>query len=191
MPGTASRLSLSERREEASSLFLKGLTVAEVARKLDVTWDTAKGYERWHEQRIAKQAADNPQLLSDVLRNTVAQMAELDQVRAAAWRQYHTTDSAQVRLQALNTVRQATNDKAKLFGLFGVKQEFYVNVQNVTAVQSLMIEFLQREMCDDDRVKLEAFLATPEVQRFMGQAASLPVLELGTGDHEEVEATAV
>lgn len=185
VPRTASHLSLSERREKASELFLKGLNVAEVARRLDVEWDTAKGYQRWHEDRIAKQAAENPQLLSDVLRNTVAMMAELDQVRAAAWRQYHTTESAQTRLQALNTVRQAGSDKAKLFGLFGVKHEVYALMANVKMVQDRLIAFMTNHLCDDDRTQLEALLMSPELQQYMG-APMLPMIEL---ESQEVEMT--
>lgn len=184
---TRSRLTLSERREEASSLFLKGFTVTDVARKLGVEWDTAKGYKEWHEARIEEQAKGSPQLLSDVLRNTVLMIEELDQVRAAAWRQYHSSESRQTKLQALNTIRAAQTDKAKLFGLFGVKQDFYVHVQNVTLVQNKLIEFLTRELCEEDRAKLEHFLMSPELQQYMGAANQLPLIELGEGEYEEAE----
>lgn len=168
MPRSASTLSLSERREAASTLYLKGFTVADVAKKLDITWDTAKSYKRWHEEQISKQARENPQLLSDVLKNTVAMLAELDQVKAAAWRTYHHKDTGpQTKLQALNTIRQAQNDKAKLYGLFGVKQDFFTLVASVKMVQDRVLDFLARELCADDRAKLERFLMSPELQQYM------------------------
>lgn len=180
-------MTLHERREEAASLFLKGFSVSEVAKRLGVTWDTAKGYKQWHEDRISHEAATNPQLLSDVLRNTIESLQEKDQIRAAAWRTYHTSISQQVKLQALNTARAASSDKDKLYGLLGVKQDFYVLVQNVTVVQNLILEFLQRELCEDDKTKLEDFLSRPEVQQFMGRSS---VIELGAGEYEEVEQSA-
>lgn len=183
---TRSRLSLSERREFASELFLKGFNVTDVARKLRVSWDTASSYKKWHEDRVAAQAQENPQLLQDVLRNTVLSLQELDQIRASAWRQYHASESRQIKLQALNTIRSAQQDKAKLFGLFGVKQDFYLHVQNVTLVQTMLIEFLSRELCADDREKMDRFLSTPEVQKFLGAAATMPVLEIEEGESEEV-----
>lgn len=187
---TASRKTLSQRREEASDLFTKGFTVADVANKLKVSWDTAKGYKRWHEARLAKSAADQPQLLQDVLKNTIQSLAEFDQVRAAAWRTYHTSDSKQVKLQALNTIRSAQADKAKLFGLFGVKQDFFIHVQNVTAVQGLLLDFLSRELCEADRSKLERFFQKPEVVQFLAAASNLPQIEMGSDD-EIVDAEVV
>lgn len=182
---TKSKLTLSERREEASELFAKGFNVSDVARRLRVSWETAKSYKLWHDERIENAATENPQLLQDVLKNTIASIGELDQIRKEAWRTYHTAESKQIKLQALNTIRQAQQDKAKLFGLFGVKQDFYVHVQNVTVVQNKILDFLSRELCEADRRKLEAFLATPELQRYMGQAQGIPVLELGEGDDED------
>lgn len=185
MPRSASTLTLSERREAASDLFLKGFTVADVAKKLDITWDTAKSYKRWHEKRITEQARANPQLLSDVLKNTVAMLAELDQVKAAAWRTYHGKGvGAQTRLQALNTIRQAQNDKAKLYGLFGVKQDFYTLVANVKLVQDRVLDFLARELCSEDRTKLERFLMSPELQQYM----QTPSLALPMGDDDVIDA---
>lgn len=183
---TKSKLTLSERREEASELFAKGFNVSDVARRLKVSWETAKAYKEWHEERIANSANENPQMLQDVLRNTIASLAELDQIRKEAWRTYHTADSKQIKLQALNTIRSAQQDKAKLFGLFGVKQDFYVHVQNVTVVQGMILDFLGRELCEPDRRKLEAFLAKPELQRYMGQAQGIPILELDS-EEDDIE----
>lgn len=182
---TASLMSLSERREEASSLYLKGFTVTEVARRLKVAWDTAKGYKEWHERRIEEEAASKPQLLSDVLRNTIAMMAELDQVRAAAWRTYHTAVSQQVKLQALNTVRSAGNDKAKLFGLFGVKHEVYATMANVKLVQDRLIAYMRDQLCDECKPGVEQLLMSPELQQYMN-LPTLPLLELSESEYEEV-----
>lgn len=187
---TRSALTLSERREEASALYLKGFTPSEVAKKLHVTWDTAKSYKAWHEDRISQQAKENPQLLADVLKNTVEMLAELDQVRAAAWRTFHTAESRQIKLQALNTIRQAQQDKAKLFGLFGVKQDFYTLVVNVKTVQDRILEFLARELCESDRRKLETFLTSPELQQYMSLGA-LPEAPMSEEDEDVVDAEIV
>lgn len=182
-------MNLHERREEACSLYTKGLTVAEVARRLGVTWDTAKGYQRYYNERLSEAASTNPGLLSDVLKNTIAMLAELDQVRAAAWRAYHGKHaSPQTKLQALNTVRAATQDKAKLFGLFGVKQDVLVLVTNVKVVQDKLLQFMRDSLCEDDRAKLEHFLTSPELQQYMQQPElpALPVLDLSEDDYAEV-----
>lgn len=184
-----SAMNLHERREEACSLYTKGLTVAEVARRLGVTWDTAKGYQRYYNERLSEAASTNPGLLSDVLKNTIAMLAELDQVRAAAWRAYHGKHaSPQTKLQALNTVRAATQDKAKLFGLFGVKQDVLVLVTNVKVVQDKLLQFMRDSLCEDDRAKLEHFLTSPELQQYMQQPElpALPVLDLSEDDYAEV-----
>lgn len=183
---TKSKLSLSERREFASELFEKGFTVSDVARKLKVTWDTAKGYKQWWEDRLAEVAQANPAMLQDVLLNTVQSLAELDRVRAAAWRTYHTAESRQLKLQALNTIRQCQQDKAKLFGLFGVKQDFYMMVANVKVVQDRLLGFMRDELCEGDRAKLERFLTSPEMRQYMG-LPELPSLPEGDDDIEDAE----
>lgn len=182
---TKSRKTLTQRRHEAADLYTKGFTVSEVSDRLKVSWDTAKAYKRWHEARLESAAQAQPQLLQDVLKNTIQSLAELDQVRAAAWRTYHTSESKQVKLQALNTIRSAQADKAKLFGLFGVKQDFFIHVQNVTAVQGLLLDFLSRELCEADRQKLERFFEKPEVVQFLAAARGLPQIEL-TGEDEDI-----
>jgi hypothetical protein len=183
---SASELSLSERREKATEYFLKGLTVADVAHKLNVTWDTAKGYKRWFEENVRSEAADNPHILSDVITNTFRALASSDQVMAALWKEYHTADSKQLRVQTLNAIRAVQQDKAKLFGLLGIKHEFYAKVQVVNAVQMKLLAFLQSELCEADRRKIDAFLTSPEIMRYM-QESDMPLVELGEGDYEEAD----
>lgn len=183
---TRSNLSRAERLERAFKLFTKGIEIAEVARRLHVSWDTAKRYhEKWQDS-IAAEAEDNPELLRDVVRNTVQAIRELDLVRAEAWRTYHTSDSKQTKLQALNTIRQCQQDKAKLFGLFGVKQDFFDHVQRVNYVQAQLLAFMSEHLCDVCRENMARFLEGPELEQYMSMSSKMPVIELGEGDVEEV-----
>lgn len=187
---TRSKLSRSERLAKAFEFYGKGLDVAEVSRRLRVSWDTAKRYKEKWEASIDAEAQEKPELLRDVVRNTVQAIRELDMVRAEAWKTYHTADSKQTKLQALNTIRSCQTDKAKLFGLFGVKQDFFLYVQSVNIVQSRLLEFMAEKLCDADRDALAALLEG-ELAPYLPNTSSMPVLELSEGDDDVEDAVLV
>lgn len=183
---TKSKKTLAERRELAGELFAKQQSVAFVAKRLGVSWETAKSYKVWWEEQIAEEAASNPGLLRDTLRNTVAQLRELDLVIKEAWKIVHATGrdgdgnlyqtGNQTRLQALNTIRQASADKAKLYGLFGVKQDYFQFVQSVNAIQARLLEFMGETLCPSDREAL-AELLEGELAQHMAITSGLPMIE--------------
>lgn len=189
MPRTASSMSLSERREEAASLFRKGFTNADVARRLKVSPDTAASYRKWYEQRHQQEIADNPHFLNEVLSNTLKNLQEIDEVRKEAWRQYHKAEARQIKLQALNTVRACQQDRARIYGLLGVDQATSAMYANIKFVQDKILQFLNEAICDDDRGKLARMLATPEFQKYFGASGNVEVIdasfkELESGEHE-------
>lgn len=175
---TSSDLSLSERREEAFVCFNKGWTNADVARHLSVSPDTAGRYRALWEETLQREAQTNPSLLRDVLENTIKALSELDLVRKAAWEMHDevgvhakecpecetvvtfiTSGRADQRAQALRILVSAQEQRGKLFNLFGVKAEYMQHVQQVQRMQNLLIDFMQRELCPEDRRKLELLLA--------------------------------
>ncbi len=185
---TKSKLTLSERREAAFRLFLRGFTNAQVARQLGVTDDTVTNYRRIYEDRIAAEAAHNPALLRDVLANTIRAMEELEEVRREAWASLNAEHSCeecnchlmshQSRNQYLSTLLKAQEQRGKLFGLFGVKQEFAVMVFNVKAAQDKILEFLARNLCPTDRSAFQRFLDGPEMQAYANSAGPIETTAL-------------
>jgi hypothetical protein len=184
---TASALSLTERREAAGALIRKGFTNAEIARKLRVSPDTAAGYRKWNEERHKQEIADNPHFMNEVLSNTLRNLREIDEVRKEAWKQYHTAEVKQVKLQALNTVRACQQDRARIYGLLGVDQATSAMYANIKFVQDRILEFLNQELCDVDRERLRRMLISPEFKKYFGEShiadeiIDVPFEQIGSG----------
>lgn len=177
---TKSKLTLGERRRKAGDLFAKGFSDDEVARELRVTRQTVNSYRRRYEEELHDEARKNPTLLREVLANTMRSLSELDRVRAEAWKHLKnrkTTEvlecqecghlnevaiayevSDQARTQYLNVLLKAQDQRAKLFGVIGVKADMLVAVAQVKVIQDKVIDFIQRELGPESRAKLEAFL---------------------------------
>lgn len=168
MPRSNSDLTLSERRERAFQLYLKGYTVADVARDLEVAPNTASRYKSEYEEELEQQTKSNPALLQDVLKNTFRSLEELDQLRKEAWQRYERATTDGTRTKYMRIILASQDQRAKLFGLMGVKQQYMVFVNNVHAVQQKLMQFMREELCDRDRRKLEAYM-TEELSEFMGE----------------------
>lgn len=170
---TASSLRLGARREKAAELFTKGYSVVEVARELEVSPDTASRYKKRFEQDIADQARANPTMLRNVVANTMRALEELEKVREAAWRRHDAATNDTVRASMLKIVLQAQDQRAKLFGLFGVKADYFLHVAAVREQQEKLIEYMTRHLCPADRVKLEEFI----LEQFNNELADLPTAD--------------
>jgi transposase-like protein len=156
--GAYRAMGIGQRREAASTLFAKGYTNAEVSREMGVHPDTVTRYRAWHEQQLNAAARSNPHLLRDVLGNTLRSLEELDRVRAEAWKQYEASGLPSVKKDFLKISLQAQSERAKLFGLMGVKQDTMIYINGVKELQDKLIDFMQKELCPEDRVKLEEYL---------------------------------
>jgi predicted transcriptional regulator len=163
---TSSPYPLQQRKRLARDLFLQGYSVTEVADELTISVDTAIRYKQQYEAEIKEQARANPQLLTNVLENTIRAMEELDAIRREAWNKYHSTSHVQTQSNMLNIALKAQSERAKLFGLFGVKPEYMMHVQRVQLLQQKLLEFMARELCQSDRRKLEDYL-TGELRAFL------------------------
>lgn len=212
MPKTRSKLSLSERREQAYVLFAKGYTNARVAEELKVNKDTVKGYRDRYESSVQAQAAANPAFLRDVVANTFRSLAELDQIREDAWAhmkrrkekrefvvecpecEYEFTFVAkldyeipdQTRVQYQNVLLKAQDQRSKLFGIMGVKQEVMVAMMQVKMVQDRLLHFMAEHLCAADRVELEEFLQSPELAKYMSASSPAGQLTEWSGSDDEI-----
>jgi hypothetical protein len=156
---TNSSLSLGARKQKAVELFTRGWTPSAVAAEIGVTVGTAKRYHDQYEQDIAEQARAHPNLLREVVKNTIGALAEIEQLRQEAWRNYEDTANPQTRVAFLNTARAATADKHKVLQLFGVKAEYMAQVAVIQANQQKLLEFLAgHAWCDDDKLAVIEFL---------------------------------
>ena len=189
MPKSNSKMTLSERREKAFEYFSRGYTNRKVASILKVNKDTAAGYRRKYEENLQAQARANPDFLKDIAANTVRSLEELDRIREDAWShmesrtvkvehtcpeceteyetkiRYEITDKERVAYQSV--LLKAQDQRSKLFGVMGVKQEVFIALVQVKAVQDLILEFISNSLCPADKAALEAFLLTPELQAYM------------------------
>jgi hypothetical protein len=192
------------RMEKAFTFYRRGFKVADVARELNVHRDTAAAYKRLYDERVATEAAQNPELLTDVLKNTYRSLEELDDVRQEVWRNLRDRErreliecehcgeeqehvfkepiSDQARASYLNTLLKAHDQRTKLFGLMGVKQEVFAVFQQVDAVQRAMLEWMVRELCAEDRAKLATFLEVSFPEYL--PAPAVPALM--AGDDEDI-----
>lgn len=179
---TASKLSLGERRAEALELFTQGHSVTSVAKKLNVTKDTASRYRRFYEQRIQQEAAANPQLLNKTLENTLRTLEENDRIRRELWDLYEEGEMGDTnRVAIMDKLLKAGEQRAKLLNLFGVKSEYFVMVNSVKTVQDRLIEFMRAQLCPTDRAALETLLMG-ELAEHMGSLQGIPTLPLGAID---------
>lgn len=175
-----SKLGLSQRRERAFELFARGYTNTDVARDLTVHMDTVARYRGLYEERIHAQAAANPNFLKDVVNNTMRSLEELDRIRADAWKHLEprTTKvvhecpecettwtekekvevSDQTRAQYHNVLLKAQDQRSKLFGVLGVKQEVFVAIMQVKIVQDKVLEWMAENLEGDLRDALATFL---------------------------------
>lgn len=219
---TKSKLTLSERREEAAQLVARGFTDTDIARKLGVSRKTARSYREFYERKLKAEVAERPDLLRDVLGNTVRQLREFDDIRKLAWEnlrrrkktfsviceecshemeyvyQEPPTDTAIVQYQ--NVLLKAADARAKLFGLLGVKQEIFVEIQNVNLVQNKILAWMADNLDGDARAKLADFIET-DLAPYIAPAVedrATPVLDqssvsaiLGGSEPIPVEAAAV
>lgn len=196
---TKSPYGLSERRQRAYELYGRGRMPAEVARRLDVSLKTACRYRDEFEDSVRDEVRNNPSMMSEFLENTIRMLRENNMIRAEAWDQYelassdrvypcpeedcdgHVTvpsASHQTLNQYLNTITKAQDQRAKLLGLFGVKHEFFLHVQNVRIVQEALVTFLRDELCTADRAKVERFLTTGAVAEAFQATQGLPAIDV-------------
>lgn len=156
---TRSPYNRSQRKAISRRLFLRGYSDADVARKLRVDYSTARRYREEWERDTQRAARDNPHILKDILANTIKALEELDEIRRECWEQYNDKKtSAPMKQGYLNTMLRAQEQRVKILGVFGVKQEFLLHLQQVQLFQAQLLGFLQRELCGADRDKLVAFL---------------------------------
>lgn len=213
MPKTKSKMSLSERREAAFKLFSRGYTNVAVAEELKVSRDTVKAYREKYDASIHAQAQANPNYLRDVVARTFQSLDELDQIREDAWKHMQRRKekrefdiecpdcgsefvfvakldfeiSDQTRAQYHNVLLKAQDQRSKLFGVMGVKQDVMIAVMQVKMVQDKLLQFMADHLCAADREELETFLQTPELQRYMATSSLEPAKGLLELPSEEVE----
>lgn len=200
MPKTKSKLTLSQRREKAYELFARGYTNKDVKERLHVSNDTVANYRKQYNERIHAQAAANPKLLQDVVSNVIRTLEELDQIRADAWKKmeprtrkvkiecpecghrwkevesYEVSD--QTRAQYLNVLLKAQNERNKLFGVIGIKQEAFSMMMQTQIVQNRIIEWMMNNLEGDIREALANFLET-ELSEYMQNQTPLASLTSG------------
>lgn len=191
------KLTRIERLQRCFDFFDQGLSNAEVCRRMKLAPNTATKWRRLWAERNRDDLVENQSLLQQVLSNTLQMLRENEQIRRAAWQEYHagieihqahcdecdalvefTIGNPVTRNSSLNTLMKSQEHRAKLLGVLGIKQEFFGMVSAVQAVQEKLLEFLARELCPADRAKLDSYFDSPEMQPYMVQAQSIPVATL-------------
>lgn len=169
-----SGLNRQQRLERSFEMFAKGYRNVDVRRRLKISADTCRRYRQLYEEHLQHEVTDNPRMLTDVLGNTVRVIEEIDLVKKDAWgrldkrqgREHYCEEcechiplsiSEAVALERV--ILETTQQRMRLFGLLGVKQEYFIHVQRIQLIQAKIIEFLQSELCEDDRRKFERFMA--------------------------------
>lgn len=200
---TKSKLTLRQRREKAYRLFAQGVDDRDVATELKVSRKTVAAYRQRYEGIITEEAGNSPTLLQDVLKSTVRALRELDMIRADAWKRLtekptkykfdceHCGEELvielplpptdQNRVQYQNVLLKAQEQRAKLLGVLGVKQEVFIQFNNIKIVQDKVLEWMGRNLCATDRERLAVFMET-ELAQYLGspEAIEAPSYEVVT-----------
>lgn len=164
--------------------MLKGWRNRDIARELNVSEDTVARYRVEYAEKLESQARDNPDLLIQVVKNTMAALEEVDLIRQSAWEDYQRArEGVVVECEGcgsefvvppspratqngfLKTILQAQEQRSKLYGLFGVRQEYFLEVGRVKVLQERLLEFMKRELCVADRMKLATYLRGVDMPR--------------------------
>lgn len=175
---TNSTLKLSARKQQAFELYARGQSIVEVAKVLSVAWDTAKRYQDAYEAMLRDQALENPDLLSDVVGNTFRALVECEQARAAAWDRYQKASTDQSRAAFLNLALKAGADRAKLYGLLGVKPEYAARMEAIRAQHAKLMDFMNSELCPVDRQRLIEFISN-DMGAELAELPTAPEVEYG------------
>ncbi len=177
---TKSKLSLKERRERAFDLIGRGYKDVDIAADIGVSRQTAASYRRTYEDDLVRRAAEQPDVVGNAVANIFRLLAELDDVRTMAHKKlarrkkkvsitcdsclhemeftYQEPPNDQATVQYQNVLLKAADQRAKVLGLMGVKQEVFVEIQNVNIVQQRLIGWLQTYLPQEWRVKLADFM---------------------------------
>lgn len=206
---TESPHDLDTRKEIAYRRFAQGYRNTAIAAEIQVTPDTVARYRSAYEADISDLARSNPRMLQDVVANTLRSLNEIDLVRHNAWERIeqggrvqlvecdnceHEVEvefpiSDQNRNGLLSTILKAQEQRAKIYGVFGVKAEFLQQVANVKIVQELLIGWMRNNLCETDRAKLEEFMVT-ELREYMGDEDAPNTLEVSGGQLAELASAA-
>lgn len=177
---TKSKMTLRQRRERAVELIGRGFTDTDVAKDLQVSRQTAASYRRIYEDDLQAKVREAPDALRDVLGNTFRQLSELDDIRKMTWTRlnrrkaaitiecehcgeemdyvYQEPPTDQATVQYQNVLLKAADARSKLLGLLGVKQEVFIEIQNVNIVQTKIMAWLQNNLPPALREKLAVFI---------------------------------
>lgn len=196
------KMTRSQRIERACLLFSRGYTDSDVARDLPVSRNTAHAYRVIYEARLKEHVNENPRFLHDIIGNTRRQIEELEEVRRAMWRDYEDAKtgieiecenceevmvipiaSMTTRNSIMANIIKAQDQRAKLYGVLGVKAEFFAMVAGVKALQDALLAFMSAELCPEDRVKLERYLDTPEISQYL----NTPTAAITASSWEDVD----
>lgn len=192
-----SGLNRTQRLERAFAYFDKGYGNADVTRILKISRETTRKYRRLYEEDIQTRVSENPRMLTDVLGNTIRVIGEIDLVRKDAWARLdddkrkrshrcpecgcHHRLAANEATAFQKVILDAADKRMRLFGLLGVKQEYFIHVQRIQLLQTKIIQFLETELCDEDRRKFEQFLQR-EVMSSTDDAMEVEAHELISAD---------
>jgi len=150
---------IRQRKEQAGIYFRRGWTNAEVARSLGVTPETVKRYKDEYDEQIRNEAATNPGLMRDVIKNAVEALRAIDDLRAEAWNSAMAEGVLPaVKATFLGIALKAERQRADILGLLGVKSDTTALYARIKSQQERLIDFMSNHLCEDDRRMLESFL---------------------------------
>lgn len=183
---TAKKKTRSQRIERATELFSRGYSNMDVARDIGISRNTATAYRKIYEERLKTKTAENPRFLHDIIGNTVRQIEELDEARKALWKDYELARvgleiecesceevmlvpvaSMTTRNSLMANIIKVQDQRSKLYGVIGVKAEFFAMVAGVKAVQDALLAFMSAELCPADRAKLDRYMDSPEIAQYL------------------------
>ncbi len=192
------KMPLQDRKAEALRMYSQGASPERVAQRLEVSLETARRYKREFKEEIAREASQSTGLLSSTLPSMIETLNSISKVEFEAWEGYerdskpvdvpcpecgeslHIDAAPSNSLQSwLKLALEAQKEKAKVFGVVGIKPEVQARNNAIETMHTLILNFMSTQLDSIAREKVQQFVNTPEMRRLAGILESGQPMETG------------
>ncbi len=169
--------------EQAAKLFLKGFSIAEIARELDISRPVAKGYIDQYKEYIKDRANNDPDFLDRMAENTIEVLDEINMIKKETWQVFETAKNLDMVNHQTNTLKLLTEileKQAKLLQLMGVKADSgnMARMNRAEAVNELVSNVIKEIISECPNCRQEAQIKLAEAFKIMNKGDDIVDAEL-------------
>jgi predicted transcriptional regulator len=156
-----------EQLEKVAEYHLKGWTASQIARELGLSVVAVKRYIEEYKEAIRNRVDQDPNFLEKLAENTLEVLDSMKMIEKEIWETYNWATENEVisqRIAALREARAATESRAKLLQLMGVKTDssVYAKLRRAERVNEIVSGVIKEIVAHCDRCKYEAQIRLAE-----------------------------